>query len=47
MFKVIKAWFKELTLTDAERNYRYLCQSESLIDLEYRQRELRARGYNA
>lgn len=47
MFKVIKTWFKEVTMTQEERNYRYLSESESLVDLEYRQRELRSRGYNA
>lgn len=47
MFKAIKTWFKEVTMTQEERNYRYLSESESLVDLEYRQRELRSRGYNA
>ena len=47
MFKLIKAWWKEITMTEEERVYRYLAESESLVELEYRQRELRSRGFRA
>lgn len=47
MFDIIKKWFKTATMTERERIDAYLGQSEDLIDLERRQRELRARGFNA
>jgi len=47
MFKFIKAWWKEVTMTESERVEAYLSQSEDMVDLERRQRELRSRGFNA
>lgn len=47
MWAAIKEWFRSLTMTDAERVEAYLAQSEDLVDLERRQRELRSRGFNA
>ena len=47
MFKFIKAWWKEVTMTESERIDAYLANSEDLVDLERRQRELRSRGFNA
>ena len=47
MFKFVKKWFKNATMTESQRIDAYLAQSVSLADLERRQRELQARGLNA
>jgi hypothetical protein len=47
MFRFIKTWFKNATMTERERIDAYLAQSVSLADLERRQRELQSRGFNA
>lgn len=47
MLKLVKNWFKRVTMSDSQRRDAYLAQSASLADLERRQRELQSRGYNA
>lgn len=46
MLSSIRKWFSNVRpLSDREYVERYLAQSRDLVDLEYRERELMAKGY--